>query len=170
MKSSRLSGFAVGFLAASLASSVLAQESRATLVERIAAAQGLTEIFDQQLEQQREAVKGYAVKLFEEAVAAGGGQANPKEKAALDKLATQSAALFSGKEVTAAWIANYGKGLSLEDLRTILGYYESPIGRKDVAATKAAMPAFSAWMTEEAGVRSTSLIKEFVSELQAARK
>jgi hypothetical protein len=39
----------------------------AAAVQKIAVAQGLTEIFDQQLAQQREATKTYATKLFEDA-------------------------------------------------------------------------------------------------------
>ena len=170
MKAKVIVAFLVSIVVASAATNVLAQDGRAVLVQKIAVAQGLIEIFDQQLAQQREATKGYAQKMFEEAVSAGGGQANPKEKAALDKLAVRSGEMFSGREIAAAWVASYGKELSVQDLQAILSYYESPIGRKDVAANKAAMPAFSSWMAKEAQGRTTSLLREFLSELQAARK
>lgn len=170
MKANVVVAFLVSIMVASVATSVLAQDGRAELVQKIAAAQGLTEIFDQQLAQQRESTKGYAQKMFEEAIAAGGGQANPKEIAALDKLAMRAGEMFSGREIAAAWVANYGQELSVQDLQAILNYYESPTGRKDVAANKAAMPAFTSWMAKEAQGRATSLLREFLSELQAARK
>ncbi len=170
MKATDFSAFVAALLLASAASSVFAQDSRTALVQKIAVAQGLTELYDQQLAQQREATKGYAAKLFDDAVAAGGGKANAKEKAALERLVAKTTEMFSGKEVAAAWVTHYGKELSLQDLKAILAYYESPIGRKDVAATKLAMPAFSSWMAQETQTRATSLLTEFVSELQAARK
>lgn len=170
MKTNFLPALATAIVIASAAASASAQDARTALVQKIAAAQGLTEIFDQQLAQQREATKGYASKLFDQAVAAGGGQANQKEKAALESFVSKASDMFSGKEVSAAWVAHYGKDLSLQDLQAILSYYESPVGRKDVAATKSAMPAFSSWMAEEAQSRATSLLKDFVAELQAARK
>lgn len=170
MKLNRLAVFATALLVATTGSSVSAQETRTSLVEKIAVAQGLTEIFDQQLTQQREATKEYASKLFDQAITAAGGQANPKEKAALQKLVANAGEMFSGKEISAAWVAHYGKELSVQDLQAILNYYESPIGRKDVAANKLAMPAFSSWMTQESQTRATSLLKDFVAELQAARR
>jgi hypothetical protein len=55
----------------------------------------------------------------DESVAAGGGQANPKEKAALEKFVAKAGVMFSGKEVATAWVTHYGKELSQqgEDVR-----------------------------------------------------
>jgi hypothetical protein len=170
MTANRLSTFVAALLIAAAASNATAQDARTVVVQKIAVAQGLTDLFDQQLAQQREATKGYATKVFEQAVAAGDGTANPKEQAAFEKLVARVGEIFSGKEVTAEWVAHYGKDLSLQDLQAILNYYESPIGRKDVAATKSAMPAFSSWMAQETQNRATALLKDFVAELQAARK
>lgn len=170
MNANRLSAFATAVLIASAASSAAAQDARAELARKIAVAQGLTEQFDQQFAQQREAMKGYAEKLIEQSAASDGGQPNPLEKAALARLVERHGEMFSGSEITAAWVAQYGKDLSLQDLQAILRYYESPIGRKDIAATKSAMPAVTFWMTQEAQTRAAPLLEDFVADLQAARK
>lgn len=170
MNVNRLSAFAAAVLIAAAASSAAAQDARTELARKIAIAQGLTEQFDQQFAQQREAMKEYAEKLLEQSAAAGGGQPNPEEKAAFARLLARSGAMFSGSEITTAWVTRYGQDLSLQDLQAILRYYESPIGRKDVAATKSAMPALVFWMTKEAQARAEPLLKDFVAELQAARK
>lgn len=170
MKPNRIIAVATAILIAAAASNAVAQDARTALIQKIAVAQGLTEIFDEQLMQQREAIKAYAEKLFQEAAAARGGQANPKEEAAFKKFAGRVGEMFSGKEVASEWVKYYGKDLTLQELRAILNYYESPVGRKDVAATKSAMPAFSSWMAQEAQVRATALLKDFAADLQAASK
>jgi|APAra7269096613_1048513.scaffolds.fasta_scaffold00106_119 hypothetical protein len=170
MNFNRLGAFITAVLIASGTSNAMAEDPRTLLVQRIAVAQGLNELFDQQMIQQREATKGFAAKVFEQAVAQSGGQANQKERAAFEKMTERAAEMFSGKEIVSAWVESYGKDLALQDLQAILTYYESPVGRKDVAATKAAMPAFTAWLSGEAQARATTLVNEFMAELQAARK
>lgn len=147
-----------------------AEETRADVIQKIAASQGLFEMFEQQLEQQKDSMKGYAAKLFEQTTAQTGGQANAKEKAVFERFVAKATALFSATEITRTWTASYGKDLSVQDLQEILKYYDSPIGRKDVAANKTAMISYSTWMNQEAQTRSTALLKELVQELDAARK
>jgi len=147
-----------------------AQDARASLVQRIAVAQGLTEMFEQQLSQQREATQAYVKKVYEQIIAQAGGTPNPRELAALERFVARCAELFSAREVVAAWVSHYGQDLSIQDLQEILRYYESPTGRKDARATKAAFPAFSAWMAQQGEARSTALISDFIAELRAARQ
>lgn len=159
------------FIAAVSAASMpsFAQNKHAELIQRIAVSQGLLEIFEQQLVQQRDSMNGYATKLFDECVAESGGQANMKAKTALEHFMAKVATIFSAAEITSAWTSAYGKDLSEQELQEILKYYESPIGRKDVAANKSAMVTFSTWMNQESLTRSTALLKEFAQELQAAQ-
>jgi hypothetical protein len=160
---------AISIAACLAASPCSAQEARAEVIQKIAASQGLFEMFEQQLVQQRDSMKGYAAKLFEQTTAETGMQPNAKEKAAFERFLAKAPTVFSATEITSMWTANYGKDLSVQELQGILKYYDSPIGRKDVAASKAAMISFSTWMNQEAQVRSTTLIKEMLQELQAAR-
>jgi hypothetical protein len=149
------------------AGGAMAQSTRAELVQRIAVAQGLTDLIDQQLVQVREVARTNAAKLFDQAVVAG--QANPKELAVLHMFLAKAADLVSANEIAAVWVTHYGQDLSLPELQGILNYYESPIGRKDSAAAKLAMPAFSSWMARELQARLTTMLQNFALDLQAAR-
>jgi hypothetical protein len=146
------------------------QSSKVALVQRIAEAQGLLELFDQQLVQQREATRAYALRMFEDGVREAGGEPNERERQAFERLIARSSELFTSRELVAAWVAEYGQGLTNEDLEGILKYYLSPIGKKDVAASKMAMVRFSTWMSEQGQQRSGSLISSFAAELKAARQ
>ena len=147
-----------------------AQEARAALVQSIAAAQGLEEMFEQQIAAQRDSMKSYDSKLFDQAIAEAGGQSNAKQKAAIDRFVAKATTLFTSKEITAAWTAAYGKNLSDQELREVLQYYQSPIGQKDVGASKTAMVTYSTWINQESQARATPLLKVLVQELQAARQ
>ena len=151
-------------------SSAIAQDERNALVQKIAAAQGLEEMFAQQIAAQRDSTKSYASKLFEQAIAEAGGQPNAKHKAAFERFVAKASTVFSPKEITAAWVGAYGKDLSDQELREVLKYYQSGIGQKDVAASKAAMVTYSTWINQEAQARVAPLLKVFVQELQAAQK
>ena len=156
----------IALLAATLLSASLAfaDEQRDELVRRIAIAQGLTDIIDQQQQQGRAALQEYAAKMFNEV---SGGKTTPKQKAAFDKFVARSSEMFSGKEITAAWASQYGRDLSTQDLQDILRYYASPLGQRELASVKAAMPAFMQWMSAESQARGTVLIQEFIAELRA---
>ena len=97
-------------------------------------------------------------------------QPNQKELAAFERLVSRSSSVFSAQEFVDSWSAEYGKELSTAELTEILRYYESPTGKKDVSASKAAMARFSRWATQEGHARTTSLISDFAAELKAARQ
>jgi len=154
-------------LSCALAAHANAQDERTTLISRIVSAQGLMEMFDLQMSQQKETVQGYATQLFAKTMRDFGGQPTARQRAALERLAIRSAVIFSAQELVAAWSAQYGKELSLDDLLEILRYYESPVGRRDVAASKTAMSAFTQWVAQESQVRASVILADFASELKA---
>lgn len=141
-----------------------ASDTRDALVRRIVDAQGLTGTFDRQLAEQQQALKDYAQKLFDDAVAARGGKASPKQRAALDRFLGSLPTVLTGHELTEVWLSSYGRDLSEADLRGILRYYQSPLGRKDTAAMRAATPALTRWMAEETRRRVTPLVQQFLKD------
>lgn len=166
----RLAHFAVAALICACGPTAFAQENRQELVQRIAVAQGIQDQFEQQLADQRESLKGYGAKLLGDIVAQSGGEASDAQKAAFDRFVLRCAQMFSGKELAAKWVASYGADLSVSDLREILKHYESPIGKKEVAANKAAMSAFSAWMNSEGQARTGAMIAGLMKDLQLPAK
>jgi hypothetical protein len=147
-----------------------AGDTRADLIQRIAVSQGLLDIFEQQIALQRDSVKDYAGKLFEQMAESINVQAHQKVRASFERLVAKSSEMFSAAEITAAWSVAYGRDLSVQELRQILKYYDSPIGRKDVAANKGAISTFSVWMNQEAQSRSAVIMDEFLQALEAARQ
>jgi hypothetical protein len=147
-----------------------AQSDKSALIQRIAEAQGLLELIDQQLVQQREVTRAGALKMFEDSVRQVGGEPSDRERQAFERLVSRSSNMFSAKELVAVWVAEYGKDLSVQELNAMLKYYLSPIGRKDVAASKMGMVMFSKWMAEQAQQRTADLISTFASELKAAQQ
>lgn len=162
----RLFHFAVAALVCGSVPAAFAQESRQELVQKIAAAQGVQDQFEQQLADQRESLKGYGAKLLGDIVGQSGGEASDAQKAAFDRFLIRCTQMFSARELAAKWVASYGADLSVSDLREILKHYDSPIGKKEVAANKAAMSAFSAWMNNEGQARTTALLTGLMKDLQ----
>ena len=163
----RLSTFAVVVALAACATPPQVSESdRDALVDRIVKAQRLQEQFDQQLDQQREIMRGYATKMGEEATADGGGTLTPRQKEVLNRFMDQTANLFTGKELADRWKATYGKDLSTADLQQIVAYYESPLGQRDVASSKSTLTDWSSWMNTEGETRSGRLVEALMRDLQ----
>lgn len=152
------------------ASSSFAQDTRVELIDRISAAQGVTDMFEQQIAQQQKSLQGYGAKLINDTAALNGGQPSDQDKAVFERFVGRAAQLFSAKELSARWVENYGTKLSTDDLREILRYYESPVGKRDAAASKAAMAVFSEWMANEAQIRTTALVTEMLKELQQIKR
>ena len=152
------------------ASSSFAQDTRVELIDRISAAQGLNDMFEQQIAQQQKSLQGYGAKLINDAATHSGGQTSDQDKAVFERFVGRAARMFSAKELSAKWIENYGTNLSTDDLREILKYYESPVGKRDAAASKAAMVSFSEWMANEGQTRSTALVADMLKELQQIKR
>jgi hypothetical protein len=53
---------------------------------------------------------------------------------------------FDEQDAVQAWGRFYSQGLTDQELDAIIAYYRSPVGRKDVQASKAALPQFEKYM------------------------
>ncbi len=153
-------------LAACAAQPTVTETNRTALVERIVKAQRLQEQFDQQLAQQKDLMRDYVETMSDQTAAQGGGELTAEQRGVLNRFMDRTATMFSGKELADRWKADYGKELSVEDLQQIVAYYESPLGQRDVGASKATLEAFTNWMNKEGQDRSTVLIQELSQELQ----
>jgi hypothetical protein len=82
----------------------------------------------------------------------------------------KSAEMISVSEMTNRWISHYGTNLSDLDLKNILAYYKTELGKKDIAATQAAMKPFTAWLLLESQKRGEQLMAEFIKEMESLHK
>ncbi len=140
-------------------------------IAKIIEAQGLTLMFQQQLDASKEAAgeigRNIAKKLLTES-GAPEGQQSPKVEQAIRRYMERCATMISAKELVDTWATYYGKSLSDAELDQVLAYYQSPIGRKDVLATQVAMAGFSQTLNTLGQERMNASIGQLMSELKAA--
>jgi hypothetical protein len=156
----------LGALLAVAATGAWAQDERQSLVRQILAAQGLEQSFELQMAQARQTFKGYGEQAL--ARVSGGAPPDPRAVAALERFLERSSRTFVVQEYIDQWARHYGAQLSDDELRQVLDYYQSPVGRKDVAATQVAMAAFSSWLSAESRSRTLALMAELGQELERA--
>jgi hypothetical protein len=155
-------------LSALLALPLAAQaQSRADLVRRIAEAQGLPALFEQQAEQQREGLRAAGTQLFDDAMARTATTPGPMARQALDRFKQRAGTAFTAAELTAAWARAYGESsLTDEELKAILAWYASPVGKKDGAAAQSAMKAFGAAIAEQQQQRGQDALDKLAADLR----
>lgn len=144
----------------------LAQETRASLVRQIVEVQGVRQMFEEQYVQQRNAIEDQAKQLYTQIVESDGGKESEKSKEIFMRFMTKTSEMISVSEMTNRWISYYGTQLSDKDLKDILAYYKTETGKKDIAATRAAMTPFTAWLLQESQKRGEQLMTEFIQEME----
>jgi hypothetical protein len=146
---------------------VLAQETRASMIRQIVEVQGVRQMFEEQYAQQRNTMEDQAKQLYTQIVESDGGKESEKSKEIFIRFMTKTSEMISVSEMTDRWISYYGTQLSDKDLRDILAYYKTETGKKDIAATRAAMTPFTAWLLQESQKRGEQLIAEFIQQMES---
>ncbi|MBL8469413.1 DUF2059 domain-containing protein [Methyloversatilis discipulorum] len=144
---------------------------RQAKISQIVEAQGLRQMFEQQLNQSQAAAADLGKNLYRKMLLESGipeGQENPKLENVFTQYLQRCAAMFSAQELVETWSSFYGKDLSEADLDNILAYYTSPAGKKDVSASKSAMVRFSQTISRESQARMNESIEQFMSDLRSA--
>lgn len=147
------------------------ETARQAKIAQIVEAQGLQQMFQQQLDQSKTAAADLGKNLYRKILAESGineGQENPKLEQVFTKYLERCASMFSAKELVATWSTFYGKDLSENDLDKILAYYKSPVGKKDVLASQVAMAGFSQVMAVEGEKRMHASIGQLMTDLKSA--
>lgn len=147
-----------------------AQDARVDTIRKIVEAQGMKEMFDDSLAQSREAATKMGLELYQKSVASGEVPASAQHKESFDRYMKAAVALFTSDEIIAHWSTLYGKSLTLAELKSILAYYQSPTGRKEVAATKIAMQQLMVWFAAQTQLRLEKLLETLTRDLNASNK
>jgi hypothetical protein len=143
-----------------------AQETRASIIRQIVEVQGVRKMFEEQYVQQRNAIEAEAKQIYTQIVDSEGGKESEKSKEIFIRFLMKTSEMISVSEMTNRWISSYGTQLSDKDLKDILAYYKTEIGKKDVAATKATITPFTAWFLQESQRRGEQLLAEFIREME----
>jgi hypothetical protein len=145
---------------------VFAQENRELLIRKIVEVQGVNKMFEEQYVQQRNTMTAQAKQMYAQIVAGVGEKESEKSREVFMRFMRKSSEMISVSEMTNRWISHYGTNLSEQDLKDILTYYKTEIGKKDIAATQVAMKPFTAWLLFESQKRGEQLMTEFIKEME----
>lgn len=145
---------------------VLAQENRESLVRQIVEVQGVNKMFEEQYTQQRDTMTAHAKQMYAQIMASTGEKESKKSREIFMRFMSKSSQMIAVSEMTNRWISHYGTNLSDQDLKDILAYYRTAIGKKDIVATQAAMKPFTAWLLSESQKRQEQLTVEFMQEME----
>lgn len=147
------------------------ESSRQAKISKIMEAQGLQQMFQQQLDQSKIQARDLGKNLYQKMLSESGitdGQENTKLERVFTQYIERCSTIFTAKEFVEIWSRFYGKNLSETELEKILAYYKSSVGKKDVAASQAAMVAFSQVMSAESQKRMNDSIGQLMADLKAA--
>ncbi|MDR3055491.1 MAG: DUF2059 domain-containing protein [Zoogloeaceae bacterium] len=159
-------------IALAISAQVNADESaRQAKISEIVEAQGLLQTFQQQIDQAKLQAGDIGEDLYRTLLRESGmsdEQENPKLKQVLTQYLERCSKIFTAEELTEIWSRFYGSDLSEAELDEILAFYKSPIGKKDVAASQAALVSFSQILNTESQNRMDDAIGQLMADIKAA--
>lgn len=147
------------------------ESERQAKIAKIIEAQGLQQMFQQQLDQSKAQARDLGKSLYRKMLSESGfadGQEDTKFEQVFTQYIERCSTMFTAKEFVETWSRFYGKDLSEPELEKILAYYKSSAGKKDVAASQAAMVGFSQVMGAESQKRMNDSIGQLMADLKAA--
>jgi hypothetical protein len=147
--------------------------SRKEKITAIVEAQGLQQMFQTQLNQSKATAEQYGRNIFNKIIKNVGPddeKANPDLEAIFGRYLEKCSSMWSANELVEVWSKHYGQELSDQDLDQILTYYKSTAGKKDIAASQAAMNGFLNVMQTKGLQRMNVAVEELVGELKASLK
>lgn len=147
------------------------ESTRQAKISKIMEAQGLQQMFQQQLDQSKAQASDFGKNLYRKMLSESGiadGQENPKLERVFAQYIEHCSTMFTAKEFVETWSRFYGSNLSEAELEKILAYYKSSVGKKDIAASQAAMLGFSQVISAESQKRMNDSIGQLMADLKAA--
>lgn len=151
---------------------LLASNAYAGTQEKVAAlmkAQGLDEILESQfVTMQAEGIK-QADQMVKQTISEFALPKEFEEKMAVatKKYVQAIHSSISTKEIVSIWSQAYGSKFTSNELDALLKYYNSPLGKKDVAVTKQAFPAFTEYLLQKTSGEAERAFSEYSSSLKA---
>lgn len=132
-------------LSAASAPAATREETIAELIK----VSGIAEMLDQARDATRQSAARALQDVFRKAIADGDpptAEQQAQLNAAAARLIEAAVSSTSTGEAVAAWGRFYAADLTDEDLTRILAFYSSPLGQKDIAATKAGLPLWQQYL------------------------
>jgi hypothetical protein len=85
---------------------------------------------------------------------------------AVERFTASATGGWTASEAVEEWERLYGAEVTAEDVAKVLEFYKSPVGPRDIAATKAAMSKWGAFFAERSAATMDHALKAYVAEVQ----
>lgn len=140
---------------------------RSAKIMALMEAQGLLQMWDQQIATGRQQARAQAQQILDQMLASLSPppEFDARFRDAFDEYITNMDIPWAAQDVVDVWAQKYGAD---QELDSLIAYYTSSLGRKDVAATQAAMPEFMDHFTELAKPIADKATQIYVQRLQQA--
>ncbi len=145
---------------------------RGAKIQALMEAQGLLQMWEQQMAMGKEQGRQQAQQMVDQLL----GSLNPtpelnvRFREAFDEFMAALDPPWSAQDVVDVWAQTYGTRFTDEEIDGLVAYYTSALGRKDVAATQAALPEFANHFMELSKPIVNAATQTFVQRLQQAAK
>ena len=162
----------IGIAIALLISSVAFADTREEIIADLMEAQGLLQIFEDQLEMARSQSREQGNDLVHQMMSGLNPTPEYSERidAAFNEFMEALMAPWSASEIVSVWARYYGPHFSDDELAQLLEYYKSPLGRKEVAASREAMAGYSNYLNEASKPILEKAVQDYVQKLQLIAK
>jgi len=133
---------------------------------------GLIEMFSQQIEMGKQQNEQVGLQMIDQMMS----QINPSQEfqerftLAFKKFMSKVAAPWGAEEIVGVWASYYGPGFTDLELDQLIGFYTSPLGKKDVKVSKEAMLSFSKHFQKAGQPIVEAATKEYISDLKLIAK
>jgi hypothetical protein len=145
---------------------------RTAKIQALMEAQGLLQMWDQQMELGKEESRKQAQQLIDQMLSSitPTPELEAHLRSALDEFMKALEPSWTAQDIVAVWADNYGVQFTDQELDGLLAYYTSPLGKKDVAAAQAALPTFMNHFMELSKPLMESATQTYIQRLQDATK
>ncbi|QNT25776.1 DUF2059 domain-containing protein [Ralstonia solanacearum] len=127
-----------------LSTSAIAAD-RTEKIQKLMQAQGLSQMLEQQMASSREFSRKQADRMATQVLAGMEPSADygKRFQRAVEALVADLQPSWGAGEMVAIWSQQFGTKFTDEELDQLIAFYTSPLGQKEVAATREALPAFN---------------------------
>ena len=164
--------FLIAMVLSAFCANAYSAPSRIEKIESLMRAQGLVEMFDQQLQLGREACKKQADDMLSQMFASL--KVTPEYDAKLREAAhafVEEAGLnWTARDIVDAWAQYYAPNFTDAELDQLLAFYESPLAQKEVAVSRAAMAQLSAEFQKRSEPIVQAATQNFIDRVQQIAK
>jgi hypothetical protein len=143
---------------------------RSAKVQALMEVQGLLQMWDQQMAMSRQQSRQQAQQMLDQVMASLNAPPafDARFRDAFDEYMEALTTPWTAQDVVDVWAQKYGSRFTDQELDGLLAYYTSPLGRKDIAATQAAMPEWMDHFAQLSKPITDKATQTYIQRLQKA--